>query len=136
MSSCGISLAIDPLVSEAEMFQDEIKFRQVAGNLIKNALHHRNQQLEIKVRLENDHLIIAVRDDGPGVKPDDQEAIFCRYTQVAASSDINRTGHGLGLAGALITARSLGGNITIESDVEKGATFRLNLPMTFKATPA
>ncbi len=135
LSSCGISLEIDPLVSEAEMFQDEVKFRQVAGNLIKNALHHRNQHLEIKVRLEDDHLIVAVRDDGPGVKPDDQEAIFHRYTQVSASPDINRQGHGLGLAGALITARSLGGNITIESDVEKGATFRLNLPMTFKETP-
>ncbi len=136
LSSCGISFEVDPLVSEAEMFQDEIKFRQVAGNLIKNALHHRKQYLEIKVRLENDHLIVAVRDDGPGVKPDDQEAIFRRYTQVSASPDINRTGHGLGLAGALITARSLGGNITIESAIEKGATFRLNLPMTFKETSA
>ncbi len=135
MLSCGISFEMDPLVSEAEMFQDEVKFRQITGNLIKNALHHRNQHLEIKVRLENDHLIVAVRDDGPGVKPDDQEAIFCRYTQVSASSDINRTGHGLGLAGALIAARSLGGDITIESDVEKGAVFRLNLPMIFKETP-
>lgn len=135
LSSCGVSLDIGPRVSEAEMFQDEIKFRQVAGNLIKNALHHRNQHLEVKMRLEDDHLIVSVRDDGPGVKPDDQEAIFHRYTQVSASPDINRTGHGLGLAGALIAARSLGGNITIESDVEKGATFHLNLPMTFKETP-
>ena len=40
LKSCGIDLNISPQVSDLEMFQDETKFRQVACNLIKNALHH------------------------------------------------------------------------------------------------
>jgi len=132
LSTCGIFLKIDAPVSEAQMFQDEVKFRQITGNLMKNALHHRKRQLEIEMHLENDELIVAVRDDGPGVKPSHHEAIFRRYTQVAANPDINRMGHGLGLAGAMITARTLGGDITIESEEGKGAAFRLNLPMVYK----
>jgi signal transduction histidine kinase len=42
---------------------------------------------------------------------------------------VKRRGHGLGLAGALILARTLGGDIKIQSELGKGATFRLNLPL-------
>lgn len=128
----GIFLDITPEVRQAEIFQDETKFRQVVGNLIKNALHYRNQHLTIKMEIENDFFNLYIIDDGPGVKPEDHENIFRRYTQAKENSVMQRTGHGLGLAGALITARCLGGNIRLESDEGRGATFRLNVPLTFK----
>jgi signal transduction histidine kinase len=58
--------------------------------------------------------------------------IFKRYAQVKECSIVPRKGHGLGLAGALILARSLGGNIRIESKVGQGATFKLTLPLTLE----
>lgn len=129
----GIVLDIDPQVVQTEMFQDEVKFRQIIGNLIKNALHHRRKQVEVKVKIENDQLIADVIDDGPGIDPDHHELIFKRYAQVQECSIVPRRGHGLGLAGALILARTLGGDIKIQSEPGKGATFRLNLPLKLTA---
>ena len=126
-------LDIDPQVVKTEMFQDEIKFRQIIGNLIKNALHHRRKRVEVKVSVDRDQLIAEVIDDGPGVDPDHHELIFKRYAQVKECSIVPRGGHGLGLAGALIMARTLGGDIKIHSELGKGATFRLNLPLNLAA---
>jgi signal transduction histidine kinase len=133
LSRAGILLNIDDHVINTEMFQDEVKFRQIIGNLIKNALHHRQKRVEVKVRIENDQLIADVVDDGPGIDPDHHELIFKRYAQVKECSIVPRRGHGLGLAGALILARTLGGDIKIESEPGKGATFRLNLPLNLAA---
>lgn len=133
LSRAGILLDIDDHVIKTEMFQDEVKFRQIIGNLIKNALHHRQKRVEVKVRIENDQLIADVVDDGPGIDPDHHELIFMRYAQVKECSIVPRRGHGLGLAGALILARTLGGDIKIESEPGKGATFRLNLPLNLAA---
>jgi signal transduction histidine kinase len=55
--------------------------------------------------------------------------VFRRYTQIKASDALSRTGHGLGLAGALILAQTMGGAIEIISQKGKGATFRLTLPL-------
>ncbi len=129
LSRAGILLDIDHQVVRTEMFQDEVKFRQIIGNLIKNALHHRQKRVEVKVKVENDQLIADVIDDGPGIDPDHHELIFKRYAQVKECSIVPRRGHGLGLAGALILARTLGGDIKIYSELGKGATFRLNLPL-------
>ena len=129
LSRAGIRLDIDHQVVRTEMFQDEVKFRQIIGNLIKNALHHRQKRVEVKVKVENDQLIADVIDDGPGIDPDHHELIFKRYAQVKECSIVPRRGHGLGLAGALILARTLGGDIKIYSELGKGATFRLNLPL-------
>jgi two-component system, OmpR family, sensor kinase len=113
----------------AELFQDEAKFRQVVGNLIKNALQHRNQRLEIDMDCRDDRLIIDVVDDGPGVEKEHQELIFERYTRLEACVMLSRTGHGLGLAGARIIARRLGGELIVQSDPGRGATFSLTLPL-------
>jgi signal transduction histidine kinase len=133
LSEAGILLDVDPQVVKTEMFQDEVKFRQIIGNLIKNALHHRKQRIELKVRIENNQLIADVTDDGPGIDPDHHELIFKRYAQVKECSIVPRRGHGLGLAGALILARTLGGDIKIKSELGKGATFRLSLPINLAA---
>jgi signal transduction histidine kinase len=129
LSENGIRCELSPGLADVEMVQDEVKFGQIVGNLIKNALHHRRQKIEIKMAVENANLVFTVSDDGPGVQPEHQELIFRRYAQVNECSIVPRKGHGLGLAGALILARCLGGDIKIDSQKGQGALFRMTLPL-------
>ena len=126
---------ISPGLAGVEMVQDEVKFGQIVGNLIKNALHHRRKQVEIKLAVENANLLLTVSDDGPGVDTEHQELIFRRYAQVNECSIVPRKGHGLGLAGALILARCLGGDIKIDSQKGRGALFRLTLSLKMEGDP-
>lgn len=131
LSEMGIDYRIDPKADdEIELFQDITKFRQIVGNLIKNALHHRNRRIKISMETEDDLLMVDIADDGPGIKPEHHNLIFKRYAQVHDDecSLIQRRGHGLGLAGSLILARCLGGDIQLESSQGKGATFRIVIP--------
>jgi signal transduction histidine kinase len=114
------------------MFQDEAKFRRIAGNLFKNALHHRRQRMDVHMDIHGDRLVLAVKDDGPGIAPDHHELIFRRYTQLKECELVERKGHGLGLAGSLIMARSLGGDLQVTSRKGEGATFSLTLPLQLK----
>ena len=125
----GIRFYISPETVETEMNQDETKFRQIVGNLIKNALHHRRQSIEIKMSQKGSNLCIDVSDDGTGIDDEHHEMVFRRYTQVADCATVPRKGHGLGLAGARIMARCMGGDIKIISQKPAGATFRLCLPL-------
>ena len=133
LSQNGIFLEVSPNAAATEMHQDEIKFRQIVGNLFKNALHHRHSQVKVMLEIENESLSLAVSDDGPGVEPEHQEMIFKRYAQVKECSLVPRKGHGLGLAGALILARCLGGDLKIDSQKGEGATFKLTLPLQLES---
>ena len=129
LATSGISFQVAPEVIGLEIFQDEIKLRQVVGNLIKNALHHRKERVEIRLLLDKENLVIAVTDDGPGIEPENHEMVFRRYAQVKECSVVPRKGHGLGLAGANIISRCLGGSLKLESEKGRGATFRLKIPI-------
>jgi signal transduction histidine kinase len=128
----GIFLEIAPGVIEGEMEQDETKFRQITGNLFKNALYYRSRTVEIKIGKESDFLLLDVTDDGPGIEPEHQSSIFERYIRAGNYSGGPRKGHGIGLAGALVMAKHLGGDIKTESRKGKGATFKLTLPVVMK----
>ncbi len=130
LRNLGIHLTRSDLVRGARLCQDEAKFRQIVGNLIKNALKHRHRRLEIGMDVLEDQLIVEVVDDGPGVEKENRELIFERYTRLKSCTLLSRTGHGLGLAGARILARHLGGDITVKSNRGAGAAFRLTLPLT------
>jgi len=130
----GIVLYVDPQIIFTEIYQDEIKFRQIVANLIKNALHYRKNRLEIKVSKSRDSLYVDISDDGPGIAPEHHQIIFQRYTQLQACSTLSRHSHGLGLAGAMILARCLGGDIEIVSRKGNGATFRLVIPLAMKGS--
>jgi signal transduction histidine kinase len=132
----GIYLKVSPDAVDTEIHQDEIKFRQIVGNLILNAVHHRHEKVEIRMDCANDQIIVEISDDGPGIDHDQHEAVFRQYTQIKESPISPRKGHGLGLAAARILARCLGGDIELESKKGKGATFRLMLPVVFTGNDA
>lgn len=129
LSRRGIRIDIAPSAEGMAIDQDQTKFSQIVGNLIKNGFYYRRRILLIHLSYYRDQLSIAIRDDGPGISPNHHEEIFERYKQVMASAEVARSGHGLGLAVARILARSMGGDITIDSELGQGALFNFVLPV-------
>jgi signal transduction histidine kinase len=128
----GIRIVCSDNARQAQLCQDSTKFRQIVGNLIKNAFQHRRRWLEIAVDCFEDRLLVEVVDDGPGVEKENRELIFMRYTRMKPCATLSRTGHGLGLAGARILARRLGGDIAVKCDRGQGTVFRLTLPLVYE----
>ena len=125
----GINFSVTPDMIPMKLQQDEIKFRQIIGNLIKNALHFRRERIDIKMNRNNDFMLVGVIDDGPGVESEQCESIFKRYSQANDCTLTPRQGHGLGLAGARIMARCLGGDIELTCNKSEGTIFTLSLPV-------
>lgn len=131
LSSHGIRLESQAAAETVLMVQDETKFRQIVSNLMKNALTYRRHLLLINLTCHRDDITLSVRDDGPGVAEEHKEKIFERYTQVSPFPEVARSGHGLGLAVSRILARSMDGDITLDSQLGQGAVFRLRMPIEF-----
>lgn len=130
LTKFGIHLAISSNAQTVEMYQDETKFRQIVGNLLKNAFHYRKDRIDIRMYRENDVLVVEVSDDGPGIEPEYQDIVFKRYSKPRVSeTHMERQGHGLGLSGSFIIAKYLGGSIQLISEKGKGATFKVSLPI-------
>jgi two-component system OmpR family sensor kinase len=128
LADAGISIKIPAAIEPVRIFQDAVKFELIVGNLIQNALHFRRRSMEVSLDREGDELIISVHDDGPGISPEHHAAVFERYKQLPIHDGLERKGHGLGLAGALILTRRLGGDLSLDSVPGQGATFRLRIP--------
>jgi len=129
----GIRMDVQPAAAQVQLTQDETKFRQIAVNLFKNALSYRRRMVLIHLACRHDLFTLAVRDDGPGIEDTHHELIFQRYKQVHSDARVARNGHGLGLAASRILARTMGGDIFLESQLGQGALFRLELPIDFFA---
>ena len=113
-----------------EVQTDEIKLRQIVMNLLSNALKH-TEEGEVSVRASREgspDLAITVSDTGTGIPEDQLEAIFGEFHQVKGS-DPQRRGTGLGLPITKGYAELLGGSIAVESEVGKGSTFAVRIPL-------
>jgi signal transduction histidine kinase len=134
MAACGIRIEAQPTVEKACMVQDETKVRHMVANLIKNALSYRRNRVLLHMSILRETLILAVRDDGPGIAESHKEKIFERYKQVNPLPGVARNGHGLGLAVSRILARSMDGDIEVDSQLGQGALFKLTLPLVLDAS--
>jgi two-component system OmpR family sensor kinase len=127
----GIRLEMASGLETLQICHDEVKLRQIVANLVKNALDYYRRLLLIHLSVQHDRFTIAVRDDGPGIAPEHHEAVFQRFKQLMPQPGLARSGHGLGLAVSRILARSMGGDIILESQLGQGARFTVSLPLAF-----
>jgi signal transduction histidine kinase len=103
--------------------------RQILENLVGNAIKFTQEgTVEVSVKLKSDYVVMEVADTGPGIPEDDQAAIFEEYRQTTAAQRA-RTGAGLGLAITRRLVRMHGGKIELASEVGRGSTFTVSLPV-------
>jgi PAS domain S-box-containing protein len=125
------------LVSEVpsdlpQLHTDRGKLRQVVLNLLGNAVKFTERGLiTIRACCEDDVLTLSVSDTGIGIAANDLQRIFEAFQQVDASTTRRHGGTGLGLTISRQLAQAMGGDITVESEVGKGSTFTLTLPVHY-----
>lgn len=114
---------------------DPVVLRQAVSNLLDNAIKYAPSGTAIRIVVREDASAssLAVTDQGPGIAPADQRHVFDRFYR--ADPARSRGGVGLGLAIAQWAVEAHGGRIDLESEMEKGSTFRIVLPKVV-GTPA
>ena len=125
-------LTVHECAPDVAVWADAAKATQILVNLIANAVKHTPPDTAIEVRCQegqgDDPVRISVRDTGPGIAHDKQEAIFEPFVQLGRRLSRPVEGLGLGLAIARDLARAMGGDLSVQSEVGLGATFTLTLP--------
>ena len=111
---------------------------QILDNLISNALKFSHSRTTIQVRTlaQANHVLVAVRDEGPGITDADQKKLFQKYTRLAARPTGGESSNGLGLAIVKRLAEAMAGSIECSSTPGAGATFTLRLPDCSREPPA
>ena len=125
----ALRMEVDPGLGEVAA--DERKLKQILVNLLTNAVKFTPDggSVEVTARREPDALVIAVRDTGIGIAPEDQEAVFEEFRQVGRHYTNKQEGTGLGLALTKKFVELHGGRIWVESEPGKGSTFTFTIPV-------
>jgi len=104
--------------------------QQAFSSLIGNAIKHRRDpkgRIEITARPVGKFYEFTVKDDGPGIAPEHHDKIFMIFQVLEPRDKTENTGVGLAIAKKIIEAE--GGDISVESDLGCGATFRFTWPV-------
>jgi len=126
----GIKFAVDAK-EELTVNGDKVKLRQLFINILENAVRYTPADGHISVSLVKQELnaVVSISDTGIGIPPEHLPHIFERFYRVDKARARADGGVGLGLAIAKIIAESHKGTITVASEVGKGTTFTISLPL-------
>jgi signal transduction histidine kinase len=114
---------------DAHMSGDERRAEQVLNNLLSNALKFTHSGgVAVSMEQSGESFLVAVTDTGSGVRPEDIEKLFRRFSQMENARTGTQEGTGLGLAISRHLVESMGGTITVRSDFGKGSRFEFVLP--------
>jgi two-component system OmpR family sensor kinase len=133
-TTCQITLSTPGAVT---VTGDPDRLRQVARNLVGNALQHTPPGTPVRVTLHTSPdgpsaVRLTVADDGPGIPEADLEHLFERFYRPAGARSTAGTGLGLAIVQAIVHAH--GGTVTVESTPGAGTSFHLTLPAGAPAT--
>ena len=127
-----LDTTISILPSNATVWADPLRFRQIIRNLIMNAVRHGGPFVEIAVHHDQTITAVEIRDDGLGLHGDHRSRVFGPYYRSAVvRGQAPSTGLGLSVAHSL--ARSMDGTVTYRFD-EGWSVFRVELPAVMVAT--
>ena len=117
---------------------DRTKLEQIILNLVSNAIRYTPRGGSVTVRwcTRESMVLLAVQDSGRGIPGDQLEAIFEPFVRLAAKTSAKAEGTGLGLAISRELACIMGGDLVPTSELGKGSTFTLTLPLATRTTAA
>ena len=127
----GIDVTVD-MPKDLVFATDARMLKLVLSNLLANASEFCDQEGEISIKAKSGEncLYIELRDNGVGIDPADQQAVFDRFHQLDKGTTKNHRGHGLGLSIVSTLIELLGGELSLESQIGEGCCFRIDLPET------
>ena len=111
---------------------DELRLRQVVGNLVRNAVVHTppGTPIEVSVSSSDGHARLAVVDHGPGLTTEERRRAFEPFFRADPNRSRDHGGSGLGLSIASAVVGAHGGKIGVAETEGGGATFWVELPLT------
>jgi signal transduction histidine kinase len=118
-------------ITTRNIVSDRFSLEQVLGNLLDNAVKYRDSSRPLKLSVHaypiNRFTIgIDVTDNGRGIAPEDHERVFELFRRSGAQDS---PGEGIGLAHVRSLVRNMGGDIHVKSELGKGTTFMIRLPV-------
>jgi PAS domain S-box-containing protein len=121
---CTLSVIVD---SPAEGEWDRMRLDQVVENLLANAIKY-GAGGPIEIRVDGDEQVarLVVRDEGIGIPPEALDRIFHRFERAVSNSDYGGFGLGLWIVRQIVSAHA--GDLSVESEPGRGATFQVALP--------
>jgi len=133
-ATSGIEIVTD-LPDSLDMLLDHERMRQVVDNLVSNALKYtpRGGRVKVRVGVDGERAELSVEDSGIGIEAVDRDRLFTRFFRTRHSEEQSIQGVGLGLSIAKSIVDGHGGRIEVESEVGRGSTFRVRLPLNVTA---
>jgi signal transduction histidine kinase len=119
------------------MRQDVVKFQQILQNLLSNAIKFTPEggRVLLKAEAEPGQLVLTVGDTGVGIAPEEQELVFEKFRQSGTPLTREQAGTGLGLSIVRELSKLLGGNVSLQSELGRGSTFTVRLPLHLSEEP-
>jgi two-component system OmpR family sensor kinase len=117
-------------IEAVEVVGDETGLRQIAGNLVRNAIVHTppGTPVEVSVRCEGGNALLSVRDEGPGMDEATASRVFERFFRADTARARATGGSGLGLAIVRSIAEAHGGTVALQTSPGGGTTVTVVLP--------
>jgi two-component system phosphate regulon sensor histidine kinase PhoR len=128
----GIKLILEPAPPNSEVFCDAEAFLQTLSNLLENAIKYTAEGGTVTVGarpIKSEEVEFFVKDTGMGIPAEDLPRLFERFYRVDKARSRSLGGTGLGLAIVKHLARAQGGDVRVESKVDRGSTFFFTLPV-------
>jgi two-component system phosphate regulon sensor histidine kinase PhoR len=133
VESHGGKIESDLEAQDAVIFADEMHITNVIFNLMDNAVKYKRDEetMLLKVQTWNDSgkLMIAIQDNGIGIKKENLKKIFDKFYRVSTGNRHDVKGFGLGLAYVHKIIKDHKGDIRAESEWNEGSTFIITLPL-------
>jgi CheY-like chemotaxis protein len=131
----GVSLSpASPIGAGVAAWADARRLRQVLLNLLTNGIKYnrRGGRVDLEAEVIGSELEFRVNDTGPGLTEDEQQRLFRPFERLGATQTaVDGTGIGLALSRSLVEA--MGGRIGVRSEVGRGSTFWVRLPLATAA---